>query len=43
MLNDKQKEELVNHIHRLCERCLPLTPKIITNIAQELMWEKAFK
>ena len=36
MLSDEQEKELVNYIHHLCERCLPPTPKIVANIAQEL-------
>ena len=40
MLNDKQEEELINYIHHLCERCLPPTPKIVANVAQELCGRK---
>ena len=43
ILNDKQEEELVSYIHHLCERCLPPTPKIVANIAQELCGRKLSK
>jgi transposase-like protein len=43
VLNDKQEEELINYIHHLCERCLPPTPKIVANIAQELCGRKPSK
>lgn len=43
MLNDKQEEELINYIHHLCERCLPPTPKIVANIAQELCGRRLSK
>lgn len=43
MLNDKQEEELVNYIHHLCEHCLPPTPEIVANIAQELCGRKLSK
>jgi hypothetical protein len=43
MLSDKQEEELVNYIHHLCERCLPPTPKIVANIAQELCGRRLSK
>ena len=44
-LNDKQEEELVSYIniHHLCERCLPPTPKIVANIAQELCGRRLSK
>lgn len=35
MLNNKQEEELMYHIHHICERCLPPTPQIVANIAEE--------
>jgi hypothetical protein len=40
MLNDKQEEELINYVHHLYERCLPPTPRIVANIAQELCGRK---
>jgi hypothetical protein len=43
MLNDRQEEELINYIHHLCERCLPPTPKIVANIAQELCGRRLSK
>lgn len=43
MLNDKQEEELINYIHHLCEQCLPPTPKIVANIAQELCGRRLSK
>ena len=36
LLNNKQEQELLKYIRRLCKRCLPPTSKIVTNIAQEL-------
>lgn len=36
LLNNAQERELLKHIRRLCERCLPATPRIVANIAQEL-------
>lgn len=35
-LNDNQEQELKNHIGRLCERCLPPTPAIVSQIAAKL-------
>jgi transposase-like protein len=43
MLSDKQEDELVNYIYHLCERCLPPTPKIVANIAQELCGRRLSK
>merc|ERR1712070_161628 len=43
MLNDKQEQELVDYIHHLCERCLPPTPKIVANIAQEICGRRLSK
>lgn len=40
ILNNKQEEELVSYIDHLCERCLPLTPSTVANIAQELCGRK---
>jgi transposase-like protein len=42
-LNDRQEEELINYIQHLCERCLPPTPKIVANIAQELCGRRLSK
>lgn len=36
LLNNAQERELLKYIRRLCERCLPPTPRIVANIAQEL-------
>ena len=36
LLNNAQERELLKYIRSLCERCLPPTPKIVANIAQEL-------
>ncbi|KAI7705110.1 hypothetical protein KC353_g13077 [Hortaea werneckii] len=36
LLNNAQEKELVKHIKKLCERCFPPTPRIISNIASEL-------
>jgi transposase-like protein len=35
-LNDNQERELKNYIERLCERCLPPTPAIVSQIAAKL-------
>jgi transposase-like protein len=35
-LNDNQEQELKNYIERLCERCLPPTPAIVSQIAAKL-------
>ena len=35
-LNDNREQELVNYIERLCERCLPPTLAIVSQIAAEL-------
>jgi len=43
MLNDKQEEELIKYIHHLCDQCLPSTPKIVANIAQELCGRRLSK
>jgi hypothetical protein len=36
LLNNTQERELMRYIRRLCERCLPPTPRIVANVAQEL-------
>jgi hypothetical protein len=36
LLNNTQEIELMRYIRRLCERCLPPTPRIVANVAQEL-------
>jgi hypothetical protein len=36
LLNNAQERELLKYIRRLCERCLPPTPRIVANVAQEL-------
>jgi hypothetical protein len=36
LLNDNQEQELKNYIERLCERCLPPTPAIVSQMAAKL-------
>jgi len=36
LLNDNQERELKNYIERLCERCLPPTPAIVSQMAAKL-------
>lgn len=36
LLNNAQERELLKYIRSLCERCLPPTPRIVANIAQEI-------
>jgi hypothetical protein len=36
LLNNTQERELLRYSRRLCERCLPPTPRIVANVAQEL-------
>jgi Zn-dependent peptidase ImmA (M78 family) len=36
LLNNAQQRELPKYIIRLCERCLPTTPRIVANVAQGL-------
>jgi AraC-like DNA-binding protein len=43
VLNNRQEDELINYIHHLCERCLPPTPKVVANIAQELCGRRLSK
>lgn len=43
LLNNAQEKELLKYIRRLCERCLPPTPKIVANIAQEICGKKPSK
>jgi hypothetical protein len=43
LLNNAQEKELLKYIRRLCERCLPPTPRIVANIAQEICGEEPSK
>jgi transposase-like protein len=43
LLNNAQEKELLKYIRRLCERCLPPTPKMLASIAQELCGKKPSK
>ena len=43
MLNNAQEKELLKYIRRLYERCLPPTPRIVANIAQEICGEEPSK
>ena len=43
LLNNRQEEVLLKYIRRLCERCLPPTPRIIANIAEEISGHKPSK
>jgi hypothetical protein len=36
LLNNAQQRELPKYIRRLCERCLPPTPRIVANVAHQL-------
>lgn len=35
LLNPRQEKELIKYIYRLCERCLPPTPKMVYNFVSE--------
>jgi transposase-like protein len=43
LLNNAQEKELLKYIRRLCERCLPPTPKILASIAGEICGKKPSK
>ena len=43
LLNNVQENELLKYIRRLCERCLPPTPKILASIAHEICGKKPSK
>jgi transposase-like protein len=43
LLNNVQEKELLKYIRRLCERCLPPTPKILASIAHEICGKKPSK
>jgi hypothetical protein len=36
LLNDQQEQQLLSHIRDLCDRCLPPTPAIVSEIASQL-------
>jgi hypothetical protein len=41
--NNAQEKELPKYIRRLCERCLPPTPRIVANIAQKICGKEPSK
>jgi len=43
LLTNKQESELVNYIQRLCDWCLPPTPKMVTTWAMELCGQQPNK
>lgn len=43
MLDNQQENKLINYIQHLCERCLPPTPRIVANVAQQLCGKKLSK
>lgn len=43
LLNPHQEKELIRHIARLCDHCLPPTPHIVANIAHDLCGERPSK
>jgi hypothetical protein len=36
LLNDQQEQQLLSHIRDLCDRCLPPTPAIVSEIASQI-------